>query len=73
MERFNRGYVRLAAGALMLAAVAAGSGAAVHAQEEAAGQQSYRPPRGAMIAPGKTADLTLLYTGDVIGYIDPCG
>ena len=73
MNRLNRGYVRLAACALALAAIAAGSGAAVQAQDEAAGQQSYRPPRGAMIAQGKTADLTLLYTGDVIGYIDPCG
>jgi hypothetical protein len=38
-----------------------------------ASQQSFRPPRGAMIAPGKAADLVLLYTGDAIGYIDPCG
>ncbi|GEM_PF-3555794 len=36
-------------------------------------QQSFRPPKGVMIAPGKTPDLTLLYTGDAIGYIDPCG
>jgi len=38
-----------------------------------ASQQSFRPPRGAMIAPGKAADLVLLYTGDAIGYLDPCG
>ena len=73
MKRLNRGYVCLAAGALTLAAIAAGSGVVVHAQDEVAVQESYRPPRGAMIAPGKTADLTLLYSGDVIGYIDPCG
>ncbi len=34
---------------------------------------SFRPPSGALIAPGTAADLTLLYTGDVVGYVDPCG
>ena len=50
-----------------------------------AGAQSSDPPRAAATAAPKTAgstvlipvgpppDLFLLYTGDVIGYLDPCG
>ncbi len=30
-------------------------------------------PRRSLIAAGETPDLFLLYTGDVIGYLDPCG
>ncbi len=30
-------------------------------------------PRRALIAAGETPDLFLIYTGDVIGYLDPCG
>ena len=26
-----------------------------------------------LVEPGTPADLTMLYTGDVIGYLDPCG
>ena len=74
MKRFNRGDLGLATVALALAALAAGSGVAqAQAQAEGDGQESFRPPRGAMIAPGPAPDLTLLYTGDVIGYLDPCG
>ena len=29
--------------------------------------------RRALIAAGESPDLFLLYTGDVIGYVDPCG
>jgi len=29
--------------------------------------------RRSLIASGETPDLFLLYTGDVIGYLDPCG
>jgi len=35
-----------------------------------------RPAQGAdtsFFADGPSPDLFLLYTGDVIGYIDPCG
>lgn len=35
--------------------------------------ESFKLPDGALVAPGKAADLTLLYTGDVLGYVDPCG
>ena len=29
--------------------------------------------RKALVATGDSPDLFLLYTGDVIGYLDPCG
>lgn len=29
--------------------------------------------RSALVASGDVPDLFLLYTGDVIGYLDPCG
>jgi hypothetical protein len=35
--------------------------------------KSHLPPAGALVAPGEAPDVTLLYTGDVIGYLDPCG
>ena len=34
---------------------------------------SFSPPPGALVAPGDTPQLTLLYTGNVVGYLDPCG
>ena len=58
--------------AILLLTMAAAS-LPVLGQSRTDGQVSFRPPRGAMIAPGPAADLTLLYTGDVIGYVDPCG
>ena len=30
-------------------------------------------PDGALVAAGKAPEIDLLYTGDVIGYIEPCG
>jgi hypothetical protein len=55
----------------ILAAVAlvAVGGAAV-AQTTAGTQQA---DRRALIADGEPPDLFLLQTGDVIGYLDPCG
>lgn len=35
--------------------------------------RSFRPPKGALIAPGKSPDLAVLFTGDVVGYLAPCG
>ena len=29
--------------------------------------------RRSLIEPGESPDLFVLYTGDVIGYLDPCG
>ena len=33
---------------------------------------SQQPP-GALVVSGPAPNLFLLYTGDVIGYLDPCG
>ena len=30
-------------------------------------------PDNALVAAGKAPEIELLYTGDVIGYIEPCG
>jgi hypothetical protein len=30
-------------------------------------------PDGALVAAGKAPEVEILYTGDVIGYIEPCG
>jgi hypothetical protein len=30
-------------------------------------------PDGALVAAGKPPEIDVLYTGDVIGYIEPCG
>ena len=30
-------------------------------------------PDGALVAAGKAPEIDVLYTGDVIGYIEPCG
>ena len=30
-------------------------------------------PDGALVAAGKAPEVDLLYTGDVIGFIEPCG
>jgi len=49
--------------ALILALLAAGLLPRVAAQEAT----------GGLIASGESPDLFLLYTGDVIGYIEPCG
>jgi len=61
----KRTFARLA----MLSLIAVAAGAPAAAQEGV----STSPPAGALVAPGDAPDLTLLYTGDVIGYVDPCG
>jgi hypothetical protein len=30
-------------------------------------------PGAGRVAPGKAPELALLFTGDVVGYIEPCG
>jgi hypothetical protein len=35
--------------------------------------RSLDPPGGTLLAPGNAPDLLFLYTGDVIGYLEPCG
>ena len=34
---------------------------------------SLTPPDGALVATGPAPAAALFYTGDVIGYVDPCG
>lgn len=31
------------------------------------------PDEGPLVAPGEAPDLVLLYTGGVVGYVEPCG
>jgi hypothetical protein len=31
------------------------------------------PAGGALVAPGNAPDVIFLHTGDVIGYLEPCG
>lgn len=35
--------------------------------------KSLQVPEGSVVAPGKAPDMTLLYTGDVIGFVKDCG
>ena len=30
-------------------------------------------PQAGLIAPGRSPDLEILFTGDVIGFLEPCG
>ena len=62
MERMRRKAGRLHAAAC-LALLLVGLAPRLGAQEAT----------GALIASGDSPDLFLLYTGDVIGYLEPCG
>jgi len=62
-----------ASAALLSGAVAMDQPAAESAANAQPKAVSFTPPLGALIAPGRTPDLDLLYTGNVIGYLDPCG
>ena len=52
--------VTLAAASLMLAGVALAESAPA-------------PAQGGLIAPGRSPELELLFTGDVVGFLEPCG
>jgi hypothetical protein len=81
--RFVRpeGFVRtrsLRSAALLLAAAAVLSASVAFAQLKppaTAGStpRSLEPPADVLVASGPAPDLILLYTGDVIGYVEPCG
>lgn len=58
--RVRRTLLGCALGALVL-------GAPLQAQQQAAA------PNAGLIRPGEAPQLELIFTGDVIGYIDPCG
>jgi hypothetical protein len=72
--RLKAGRFGAVAGAVGVA-VAAGWAAAqgVAAPSAVGSGELLSPPPGALVAPGDPADLTVLFTGDVIGYLDPCG
>ena len=42
-------------------------------QAAALSARSLEPPGGVLVAPGNAPDVIFLYTGDVIGYVEPCG
>lgn len=56
--------------AVIVAALSAAAFAEVMAETVA---RNWVVPRGALVAPGEMPDLTLLYTGNVIGYLEDCG
>ncbi len=51
---------------------AAGAGEPAEGQAASTGRR-LEPLGGALVAPGNAPDLVLLYTGDVLGYLEPCG
>ena len=68
LERAVLGASAMLVGTLAMAQSGTGSSAAPQPSV-----RSFAPPPGALIAPGETPDLALLYTGNVIGYLEPCG
>ena len=30
-------------------------------------------PQGGLVTPGRSPELEILFTGDVVGYLEPCG
>ena len=58
--------VALAAASLMLTGWALAQSAPAAAPSPAAGQ-------GGLIAPGRSPELEILFTGDVVGFLEPCG
>ena len=71
------GGKRRAARAFLVAALLGASAAWAQDTARAPASQlparSLDPPPGAIVAAGNPPDLIFLYTGDVIGYIEPCG
>lgn len=59
--------------AMLLAAIAFTAAWAQQRPEADSETLSINTNRRALIAPGEAPDLFLLHTGDVIGYLDPCG
>lgn len=54
-------------------AIALGLAGCFGAAAQGTSAPSHVPPAGALVAPGEAPQVGLLYTGDVVGYIDPCG
>jgi hypothetical protein len=67
---------RSAARILVAAAALAAAGAWAEAPPPTGGAsppRSLEPPADVLVASGAAPDLIFLYTGDVIGYLEPCG
>jgi hypothetical protein len=64
---------RSLAGSLVSVLAAVAAGVAGESSTGSAPPVGLEPPGGALVAPGPAAPITLLYTGDVIGFLDPCG
>jgi len=56
--------VAVAAASLMRAGMALAEGAPAPAPA---------PAQGALVAPGRSPELEILFTGDVVGFLEPCG
>ena len=65
----SRGIARV----LVAVAVAAATASVARSQPPGSPPASLEPPGGALVAAGPAPSITLLYTGDVIGFLDPCG
>ncbi len=60
----HRGWIALGMGAVLAAASVPSGAQAGH---------TLQLPTDALVAPGQPPSLVLLYTGNVIGYLEPCG
>ena len=63
----------LATGLVVAAPASAPAPAAAAAPAAPVVPRSLDVPDGALVAGGAAPELDLLYTGDVIGFIEPCG
>jgi len=59
--------------ALLCAGLAAAQNAPSAPPAPPAVPKSLDVPDGALVAAGKAPEVDILFTGDVIGYIEPCG
>ena len=70
----------LAAGVLLFGAIflvptvtSISSAASPQAPGESATQAPLPGDEGPLVAEGEPADLAIIYTGGVVGYVEPCG
>ena len=57
----------------LLALVAVVPAASLGARAEESPTSTFVASANSLVSPGKAPPLTLLYTGNVVGYIEPCG
>jgi hypothetical protein len=63
----------LAAASLMLAGTALAQSAPAPAPVPAAPAAAPVAGQGGLLAPGRSPELEILFTGDVVGFLEPCG